>query len=161
MLRGAASHSGFGALLERVLMRLPAIARHGVGALRSWAYLWSPLRAVMFSLVAVAAYGLQALVFWWFCRTAGLELSASAAVAIFAWATLFGAASMIPGGLGTMEAALVLQLAAGGATEATAIAVAIATRMVTLWLGVSIGIASLASVAWVAPASARSMERKE
>jgi uncharacterized membrane protein YbhN (UPF0104 family) len=147
-LRRTAQNGVFAHALHRAVVRIPFIARLGGDALRCWATLWSAPRAIAFSLVAVAAYGLQALVFWGFCRAAELELSAAAGIAIFTSATLFGAASMVPGGLGTMEAALVLQLTAEGATDATAVAVAVATRMVTLWLGVSIGIAALASILW-------------
>jgi uncharacterized protein (TIRG00374 family) len=101
----------------------------------------------VFSLAAVVAYGLQGLVFWGFCNAAGFPIDAAVAIAIFALATLFGAASMLPGGLGAMEAALVYQLTAEGAAEPVAVAVAIATRVATLWLGIAIGIGAFASVA--------------
>jgi len=133
--------------VARALMRFPAVARIGRGALRSWAYLWSTPRVAVFSLAAVVAYGLQGLVFWGFCNAAGFPIDAAVAIAIFALATLFGAASMLPGGLGAMEAALVYQLTAEGAAEPVAVAVAIATRVATLWLGIAIGIGAFASVA--------------
>jgi uncharacterized protein (TIRG00374 family) len=61
-------------------------------------------------------------------------------------ATLLGAASMVPGGLGTMEASLVFQLMGHGAEKADAVAIAITTRCVTLWCGVFIGLISFAGV---------------
>ena len=69
----------------------------------------------------------------------GLGLPVADCVLIFVQATLFGAASMLPGGLGAMEAALVFQLIERGAGEGVAVSLAIAIRLVTLWLGMSIG----------------------
>jgi uncharacterized protein (TIRG00374 family) len=96
--------------------------------------------------VAVAAYGTQACVFGWFCLLAGLDIPLADAIVIFVNATLFGAASMVPGGLGTMESALVFQLVTQGADNAVAVTVAIATRLVTLWMGILLGVISLIAV---------------
>jgi uncharacterized protein (TIRG00374 family) len=71
-------------------------------------------------------------------------------MAIFASATLIGAASMIPAGLGAMEAALVYQLMAFGVGAPDAIAVAIATRVSTLWCGLLVGSIALLSFAQAA-----------
>jgi uncharacterized protein (TIRG00374 family) len=71
---------------------------------------------------------------------------------IFVQATLFGAASMVPAGLGAMEAALVLQLTERGVGYGAAVSLAIAIRLVTLWLGMAIGALSLL------PASNKSTE---
>jgi uncharacterized membrane protein YbhN (UPF0104 family) len=120
--------------------------RGGQAVIASWASLWSPGRALSFALVAVAAYGTQACVFAWFCLLAGVNIPLSDAIVIFVNATLFGAASMAPGGLGTMESALVFQLVAQGANDAVAVAVAIATRLVTLWMGILLGVISLIAV---------------
>jgi uncharacterized protein (TIRG00374 family) len=89
------------------------------------------------------AYGSQALVFAWFCNVAGVELAIADCVLIFVQATLFGAASMLPGGLGAMEAALVFQLIERGVGDGSALSLAIAIRLVTLWLGMSLGGVSL------------------
>jgi uncharacterized protein (TIRG00374 family) len=62
---------------------------------------------------------------------------------IFVQATLFGAASMVPAGLGAMEAALVFQLAERGVGNGVAVSLAIAIRLVTLWMGMAIGFLSL------------------
>ncbi len=42
---------------------------------------------------------------------------------------------MVPAGLGVMEAALVLQLTLAGAAPDAAVAVALLTRLSTLWFG--------------------------
>lgn len=122
--------------------------KSGQATLESWAKLWSPRRVCLFTLIAVAAYGTQAMVFAWFCWRADIDIPLVNAVVIFANATLFGAASMIPGGLGAMEASLVFQLTKDYATpEAIAVSVAIAIRLVTLWLGIVLGAVSLMSLA--------------
>lgn len=115
----------------------------GKAMLKSWAQLWSPGRVAAFTLIAMLAYGVQALVFSWFCKLTGIPISVADMVLIFIQATLFGAASMIPGGLGVMEAALVVQLVAQGADQGVALSVAIATRLVTFWLSFFIGFFTL------------------
>jgi uncharacterized membrane protein YbhN (UPF0104 family) len=115
-------------------------------AMRQWAILWRPGRVILFVLVASLAYGLQAAVFGWYCHILGIQLHPLQAVEIFANAILLGAASMVPGGLGAMEAALVVQLVGQGAEMSVAVSVAIAVRLVTLWLGVLIGVVSLLMV---------------
>jgi uncharacterized protein (TIRG00374 family) len=111
---------------------------------------------MLFSAVASVAYGLQALVFAGLCHALGMTLPLFRAVEIFVSATLLGAASGLPGGLGAMEAALVVQLMNQGASSAVAVTAAIATRLVTLWFGVLIGLGSLLSVVAHLEALARS-----
>lgn len=62
---------------------------------------------------------------------------------IFVLATLFGAATMSPGGLGAMEAALVYQMIGRGVDDGVAVSLAIAIWLVTLWLGMILGGVSL------------------
>jgi uncharacterized membrane protein YbhN (UPF0104 family) len=127
--------------LMRHLRWLPV--KDGQEMLQSWAGVWKLPRVLAFSLVAMLAYGSQALVFAWFCDAAGVELAIADCVLIFVQATLFGAASMLPGGLGAMEAALVFQLIERGVGDGVALSLAIAIRLVTLWLGMTIGAVSL------------------
>lgn len=116
-------------------------------ALHCWARLWNPLNVLLCSLVAAAAYGLQAGVFAWFCHLLGMQLGIAAAIEIFVNATLLGAASMVPGGLGAMEAAMVMQLVDHGVDNAQAVSAAIATRFATLWTGIFIGLSMLFALA--------------
>ena len=115
----------------------------GQATLESWAKLWTLTRISAFSVVAMLSYGTQALVFSWFCHILGTGISVPDCVLIFVQATLFGAASMIPGGLGAMEAALFFQLVERGVSEASAMSLAISIRLVTLWFGMLIGVISL------------------
>ncbi|WP_156480988.1 lysylphosphatidylglycerol synthase transmembrane domain-containing protein [Variovorax sp. PAMC 28711] len=117
-----------------------------VEALGQWAQLWTLRNAALFTLLAALAFGIQAAVFTVLCTGVSLSLQPATAVEIFVNATLLGAASMVPGGLGTMEASLVFQLMVQGAKKGDAVAIAIATRCVTLWCGVLIGLISFAGV---------------
>ena len=117
----------------------------GQAVLESWAFIWTLQRIASFSCVAMVSYGTQALVFAWFCHVAGTGLPAADCVLIFVQATLFGAASMLPGGLGAMEAALVLQLTGRGIDYGVAVSLAIAIRLVTLWVAMTLGALSLFS----------------
>jgi uncharacterized membrane protein YbhN (UPF0104 family) len=127
--------------LSRAWQRLPV--KGGQLVLESWATVWTLPRVTAFSGVAMLAYGTQALVFAWFCHVVGTPVTAADCVLIFVQATLFGAASMVPAGLGAMEAALVLQLTERGVGYGVAVSLAIAIRLVTLWLGMAIGALSL------------------
>lgn len=66
------------------------------------------------------------------------------ALFIYTFATLLGALSFLPGGLGTAEAAMFGLLVGSGAGPGEATAITVVARMATLWFGVSIGIAALA-----------------
>jgi len=107
--------------------------------LESWARLWAFPKTIGFTILAMIAYGTQALIFVWFSWSVGVQLPIAQLVLIFVQATLFGAASMLPGGLGAMEAALVYQLMDHGVQSGTAISLAIAIRLVTLWFGMFLG----------------------
>ncbi len=81
--------------------------------------------------------------FAWFGHILNTGISIADCVLIFVQATLFGAASMIPGGLGAMEASLVLQLLERGVSDVSAMSLAISIRWVTLWFGVLTGVVCL------------------
>lgn len=117
--------------------RLPV--KGGQAILETWASVWKLPRVTAYSILATIAYGTQALVFAWFCNAAGTGVPVAACILIFVQATLFGAASMSPGGLGAMEAALVIQLTERQVDGSVAVSIAIAIRLVTLWLGMAIG----------------------
>lgn len=131
------------AFLTRRGWRLGGLAAE---ATFEWARVWSVPNVALCSAAATIAYGLQGLVFAGLCQTLGVDLPLLRAIEIFVSATLLGAASGLPGGLGAMEVALVAQLMTQGASSALAIAAAIATRLVTLWFGVLIGLGSLLAV---------------
>jgi uncharacterized protein (TIRG00374 family) len=109
----------------------------------SWAALWSWRSSLAFSAAALVAYGIQSLVFAAYVQALGADVGIARCVEIFASAMLLGAASMIPGGLGATEAALVYQLTQAGMPFADAVAAAIAIRLSTLWFAILLGILCL------------------
>jgi uncharacterized membrane protein YbhN (UPF0104 family) len=146
LFRAAVLHPSAAVLGARLPVWMRTAGRWASGALVPWAKLWCPQKVVLFTLIAAFPYGVQAGIFAWFCHLLGLELSLIEASEVYANAVLLGAASMVPGGLGAMEAALVVQLVEQGAEMSVAVSVAIAVRLVTLWLGVLIGVMSLLMV---------------
>lgn len=65
------------------------------------------------------------------------------ATVLYAFASLAGALSMLPGGLGVAEGSLTALLVAGGTALPAAAAATLLVRLTTLWLAVALGIATL------------------
>lgn len=112
-----------------------------------WAALWAPVAFLAYIAFAIAAYGVQALVFAAYVTALGGEIEPLRCVVIFANSMLLGAASMVPGGLGATEAAMVYQLTEAGMSAPDAVAAAIATRLSTLWFAVLLGVVALLTFA--------------
>ena len=142
------------ALLSR--LRVPG-ARPWLAALTApaiaWSQVWTLPRSLMCVLAAALAFGVQGLVFAAYVQALAPHMGAVQCVAIFGAATLIGAASMIPGGLGAMDAALVWQLSNHGVGLPQALAAVLAVRASTLWFGILLGVVMLASLARLAAAA--------
>jgi glycosyltransferase 2 family protein len=122
--------------------------------LAAWARVWTPGRVMLCGGAAFAAFGIQALVFAAYVDAVGGTIPVARSVEIFASALLFGAATMIPGGLGAMEAALVWRLEQQGIPFAPALTAALVARISTLWCGTLIGAVALAGFAGQRPVPA-------
>jgi uncharacterized membrane protein YbhN (UPF0104 family) len=116
-----------------------------------WSAIWSLRRSLICAVAAFLAYGIQALVFAAYVSALTDVVPVALAVQIFASSTLVGAATMVPAGLGAMEAASVYQLVDAGMAAPDAVAVAIAHRISTLWFGMLLGVISLMSLAHRGP----------
>ncbi len=127
-----------------VLARAPAFA---------WAETWRGWRPLGYVSLGLAAYGLQALVFAGYVRRIAPDIDTAACIAIFSSSTLIGAASLLPGGLGAMDSALVFQLHAQGVAWPDAMGAALAVRASTLWFAWIIGLAALMTFAARNPAT--------
>ena len=77
-----------------------------------------------------------------------VQLGLGIAIMIYATATIAGALSFLPGGLGVTEAGMTLLLVKGAAHVArpTAVAATLLTRLATLWFAVLLGLGCLALV---------------
>lgn len=89
------------------------------------------------------AWLLSAVAFASLCAAMGLGLSWQHALGVYPLAMLAGAASFVPGGVGTTEAAIVLMLAALGAPLDISLTVAIGIRLATLWLAIAVGMVAM------------------
>lgn len=90
-------------------------------------------------LLGLLAWGSVSWAFVDLCAQLGIALPVRGALALYPLAILVGAASMIPGGLGSTEATLVVLLTGYGVDVALAALAAIGIRLGTLWLAVILG----------------------
>lgn len=130
---------------------IAAIVHRARPALDAWATAWRGWRPGALIAVAMCAYGLQALVLAMNVARVAPQVDTLACVAIFTSSVLIGAASLLPGGLGAMDAAVVVQLTAQGVPWPEAVAATLAMRLSTLWLTWLIGLGSLLSFAIPGP----------
>ena len=151
MMRAQPRVEGLQRVLRRAgLARWLSLARAPAFA---WAETWGGWRPLRYVSLGLAAYGLQALVFAGYVRRVAPDIDAAACIAIFSSSTLIGAASLLPGGLGAMDSALVLQLRARGVAWPDAMGAALALRASTLWFAWIIGLAALMTFAVRNPAT--------
>jgi uncharacterized protein (TIRG00374 family) len=73
------------------------------------------------------------------CAGFGVNIDPLLAFGIYPLAMLVGSMSFIPGGVGTTELAIVLMLNRLGVGTGDALAVAVGTRLVTLWFATGVG----------------------
>lgn len=95
--------------------------------------------------LALLAWGAEAIGFYIILSALGLETTIAIAVGIYSASVLVGALSFIPGGLGSTEAVMVLLLKLIGADTPTAIAATVICRLATLWFAVMIGLIAFAA----------------
>jgi uncharacterized protein (TIRG00374 family) len=98
-------------------------------------------------LLGLFAWSLQGFAFHFLLSELGFHMSLTMATGIYAISLLAGALSMIPGGIGTTEAAMALLLGAAGAQPQVALIAPLINRLTTLWFAVAVGM--LAS-SWLA-----------
>lgn len=95
---------------------------------------------------SVVAWGLEGIGFALCLEAFGFDvLGALAGVSVYAVATIAGAFSFLPGGIGLTEASMAGILVAVGMPAAAASGATIVTRVATLWWGVALGWIALVS----------------
>lgn len=100
-----------------------------------------PLLSSLF--LGLAAWCSTALAFVFLLNALQLQVPFLAAFSAYPLAMLAGAASMLPGGVGSTEAAIVVQLQWHDVPVATALLVAVVVRLGTMWFSVLLGLVSL------------------
>jgi uncharacterized protein (TIRG00374 family) len=121
----------------RWLRRLPAAGRAADPLARflgTGRRLLEPTTLALALALAVVAWGCEGVVFYRLLRLFGAEVSLGTALTIFSLATLVGALSMLPGGLGGFEATMLLLLASLEVKSGAAVGATVVLRLLTLWL---------------------------
>jgi uncharacterized protein (TIRG00374 family) len=132
-----------GFLNRHGLVRLSGVVvvlRDGLSGCRMW--LNAPDIIVALA-CGLAAWGLTAWSFVVLLNHLAVPLPFLAALSIYPLATLAGAASMMPGGVGSTEVTIVALLALHGVSLGVATLAAVGVRMGSIWFSVALGFAVL------------------
>jgi uncharacterized membrane protein YbhN (UPF0104 family) len=107
---------------------------------RVWLKPWPLLVSV---LCGVCAWSVTAYLFVHLLNALRLDVPLLAAFSAYPLAMLAGAASMLPGGVGSTEAAIVVQLQWHGVPLAIALLAAVVVRLGTMWFSVLCGLVAV------------------
>jgi uncharacterized protein (TIRG00374 family) len=124
---------------ERSYFRLEKIAltvRDGLASCRSW---FTSLDLAVSIGLGLAAWGLTSYAFMWLLQDLAISISPLSAFSIYPLAMLAGAASMLPGGVGSTELTIVILLGFYGVAPTTAVLAAVGIRFATIWFSVLAG----------------------
>ena len=101
--------------------------------------LLSPYQLLKGLSIGVVAWLAECVGFFYVLSGFGADVDVSAATFIYAFATIFGALTLLPGGIGTTEGSMTGLLVLGGVPVADAAAATFVIRVCTLWFAVAIG----------------------
>lgn len=106
------------------------------------AYALLKLRSlVIATAVSVLAWFMECLALYVLIKSVPLDLTIIHSIFIFSVGTVAGALSMLPGGLGVAEGSITGMFIYFGVERSMSVSIALIIRIVTLWLGVLIGLA--------------------
>jgi uncharacterized protein (TIRG00374 family) len=131
----------------RRLARLAEVFAHGFSNTRIWL---TPLDVLVSAAAGFIAWGLTAYAFVLLLDQLALSVPALLAFSLYPVAMLAGAASMLPGGIGSTEAVLIALLAGLGVSLANATLAAVGIRLATLWFATLLGLLSMLALEFVA-----------
>ena len=137
---------------HRRLARLARFLRNGLAGCRLWL---RPADLGISVTLALVAWGTTSLALVYLARSMGLALPVLSGLGIYPLAMLVGAASMLPGGVGTTEAVIVAMLAARGVPWQAAAVVALGARLATLWFAMAAGLLSVGCLEYARARRAR------
>ena len=106
-------------------------------------------------LPSIAGWFAEGAAFFLVLRHFGADITLLDAVFVFAFSAIVGAISMLPGGLGSTEATMVLLLKALGMGLDSALASTAIIRVATLWFAVGLGVLVMPAAMNAAGRSAR------
>jgi len=126
--------------------RLGHFLGHGIMLLKNAHIFLAPRSLYTGLLLGLLAWSLQGFAFYFILHTLGYETSLTIALGIYAISLLAGAASFIPGGIGSTELVMGLLLMASGADKSIAITAPLISRLSTLWFAVVVGLLAAGSL---------------
>jgi uncharacterized protein (TIRG00374 family) len=130
-------------LRRRRLTRMTRVVRtlrDGLSGSRRW---FNALDVLVSMSLGLVAWGAISLSFVYLILQMGVALPIPSGLAIYPLAMLVGAASMLPGGIGSTEAAIVVLLTASDVPLDLATFAAVGIRIVTLWFAIACGLLAL------------------
>src|SRR5207253_715834 len=125
------------------LSRIPKFTRiaNRVGSLLDTGRsLLQPRPFLIGGVIALAAWSCEGLAFYLLLRGFDVTISPVTSCSIYGIATLVGAMSALPGGLGSFEVVMVLLLSRVGLPAVSATFPVLLLRFCTLWLGSIVGL---------------------
>lgn len=128
-------------ILEKIA-KIPYVGRFAGGLEESYNTAYSLLRPKSLSiatLLSFSAWGIECFCLFLIFQGLNVEIGVLSTVFIFAFSTIAGVITMLPGGLGVTEGSIVGLSMMKGAELANATASTILIRLSTLWFGVIIG----------------------
>lgn len=102
-----------------------------------------PAPIIKMTLVSLISWGFECLGYHLILLNFGFNFGFFWASFSYAFATIAGAVSMLPGGLGVTEGSLTIMLVKMGVTNDIAVTTTLLVRIVTLWFAVFVGIISV------------------
>jgi uncharacterized protein (TIRG00374 family) len=118
------------------LEKIALTVRDGLVSCRSW---FTPLDLAVSIGLGLAAWGITSYAFMWLLEDLAISISPLSAFSIYPLAMLAGAASMLPGGVGSTELTIVILLGFYGVASTTAVLAAVGIRFATIWFSVLAG----------------------
>lgn len=118
------------------LEKLILVVRDGLASCRFWL---TPLDLAVSLICGLTAWTLTSYGFMLLLTDLGVSVQPLQAFTIYPMAMLVGAASMLPGGVGSTELSIVLLLGVYGVTASIATIAAVGIRFATIWFAVLTG----------------------
>lgn len=117
--------------------------RDGLSGCRIWA---TPLDVLVSMILGFLAWSLTSFSFVWLLNHLGVSIPILSALAIYPLAMLAGAASMLPGGVGSTEVTIVALLSLFDVPIGTATLAAVGIRFSSMWFAVLCGFFALSTL---------------
>jgi uncharacterized protein (TIRG00374 family) len=91
-------------------------------------------------LLSVVSWGFECLAMYFVLKGFNVDASVALSTFVFAFSSLAGAVTMVPGGLGVAEGSSTALLILDGISKGIAVSATMIIRFCTLWFGVAVGI---------------------